>query len=67
MAESAWVVAHAELTDAGWRYIVCLGDDIEWIVLHSASGWQAWNGHARCEMRAGVRSAVLDYERVSGI
>jgi len=51
------------LTPAGRRYTVALGER-EWIVLHTDSGgWQFWNGHARCEANAGVRSAILTYER----
>lgn len=60
---SAWQVTAHELTSAGHRYTVVLGER-EWIVLHTLSGgWQFWNGHARCEANAGVRAAVLAYER----
>jgi hypothetical protein len=61
--ESAWLVTGVDLTPAGRRYTVVLGDQ-EWVVLHTDSGgWQAWNGHARCDMKAGVRASILTYER----
>jgi hypothetical protein len=59
---SAWEVTGYELTSAGRRYTVVLGER-EWIVLHATEGWQFWNGRARCEANAGVRAAVLAYER----
>jgi hypothetical protein len=62
MAKSAWQVRDVDSTPAGRRYTVVLGQR-EWIVLHAGSGWQFWNGHTRCEADAGVRAAILDYER----
>jgi hypothetical protein len=61
--DSAWEVVGCNLTPAGRRYTVVLGER-EWIVLHTLSGgWQFWNGHARCEANAGVRASILTYER----
>lgn len=63
LMRSAWEVTGFELTPAGRRYIVVLGER-EWIVLHTLTGgWQFWNGHARCDSNGGVRAAILDYER----
>jgi hypothetical protein len=58
---SRWQVESVELTSAGRRYTVVLGER-EWVVLHSPEGWQFWNGHARCEPNAGVRASILAYE-----
>lgn len=58
---SRWQVVSVELTSAGRRYTVVLGEQ-EWIVLHSPEGWQFWNGQARCQANAGVRAAILAYE-----
>lgn len=63
VSRSAWRVTDYELTPAGLLYTVVLGER-EWKVIHAHSGWQAWNGHARCEISGSVRAAVLDYERV---
>lgn len=60
--ESDWQVTGYELTPAGRRYTVVLGQR-EWIVLHADQGWQFYNGRARCEPNGGVRAAVLAYER----
>jgi hypothetical protein len=61
--QSAWQVTSTELTPGGRRYTVVLGER-EWIVLHTfLGGWQFWNGHARCGANAGVREAILRYER----
>lgn len=63
---SAWEVTSHDLTPAGHRYTVVLGQR-EWIVLHAASGWQFYDGVARCEPNGGVREAVLRYERENDV
>lgn len=60
--ESAWQVTDLVLTPGGPRYTVVLGD-MEYIVLHNPGGWQFFDGVARCDANAGVREAILRYER----
>lgn len=63
MPGSAWRVTDVIDTPSGPRYTVV--HDVsgeEWLVLHN-TGWKFWNGTNLVEPRAGVRAAVLEYER----
>lgn len=62
--ESAWQVTDMMLTPGGRRYTVVLGE-MEYIVLHNPGGWQFFDpqSNMRCDSNAGVREAVLRYER----
>lgn len=65
---SAWQVLDCELTSAGRRYTVVLGER-EYIVLHTFSGdrpgWQFWNANSRTrsDVNAAAKAAILAYER----
>ncbi len=64
-AESAWKVTEVIDLPGGHRYTV-VNDKLgaEWLVKHEDAGWQFWNGARMVEPRAGVRAAVLAYERL---
>jgi hypothetical protein len=62
--ESAWKVTEVLDLPGGRRYtVVNKAIGAEWLVKHEDAGWQFWNGERLVEARAGVRAAVLAYER----
>jgi hypothetical protein len=62
VASSAWEVTEIVDLPEGLRYTLVLGAR-EVLVLHRPASWRAWNGEAVCEVSAGMKAAVLDYER----
>lgn len=62
MASSAWEVSDVIDLPEGLRYTLVLKDK-EVLVLHNPAAWRAWNGNSVCEVSAGMKAAVLEYER----